>query len=86
MTVREGENATLTCRASGHPQPRIIWKREDGEKIVLRRGFRDVYKGEPIPDKNWVIRSRPLKFRERIKWESREKIGLNPKTFELGRI
>ncbi|CAG7734059.1 unnamed protein product [Allacma fusca] len=45
ITVREGDNATLVCRATGHPPPRIIWKREDGEKISMRRGFREVYKG-----------------------------------------
>lgn len=45
VTVREGDNATLVCKATGHPPPRIIWKREDGEKISMRRGFREVYKG-----------------------------------------
>lgn len=37
VTVSEGENATLTCKAVGHPQPRIIWKREDGENIILKK-------------------------------------------------
>lgn len=41
ITVREGDNATLTCRAVGHPQPRIVWKREDGEKIILKNQSRD---------------------------------------------
>jgi hypothetical protein len=46
ITVQEGENATLVCRATGHPVPRILWRREDGESLVLRKGLRDVTKGE----------------------------------------
>ena len=50
VTVREGENATLTCKAVGHPQPRIVWKREDGENIMLRKSTstRDISLGEYI--------------------------------------
>lgn len=33
ITVKEGENATLACKAKGNPPPRIFWKREDGQKI-----------------------------------------------------
>ncbi|XP_023726821.1 limbic system-associated membrane protein, partial [Cryptotermes secundus] len=42
ITVQEGENATLVCRATGHPVPRILWRREDGERLVLKKGLRDV--------------------------------------------
>lgn len=35
MTVSEGENVTLVCRATGHPEPRILWRREDGNHITL---------------------------------------------------
>lgn len=45
VTVKEGENATLTCKAVGHPQPRIIWKREDGENILLKKSPRDLESG-----------------------------------------
>ncbi|XP_014256804.1 lachesin-like isoform X2 [Cimex lectularius] len=38
VSIQEGENATLTCKAAGHPEPRITWKREDGEPILLKRG------------------------------------------------
>ncbi|KAJ8883825.1 hypothetical protein PR048_015680 [Dryococelus australis] len=41
VTVKEGENATLVCRATGHPHPRIIWKREDGTPLVLKKNIRD---------------------------------------------
>lgn len=46
LTVREGENATMMCRATGHPVPRILWRREDGEGLILRKGLRDVTKGK----------------------------------------
>lgn len=36
ITVKEGENATLACKAKGNPLPKITWKREDGQKIVMK--------------------------------------------------
>merc|ERR1711915_937139 len=36
--VVEGENVTLVCSASGHPTPRITWRREDRENIVRQPG------------------------------------------------
>ncbi|XP_014234606.1 neurotrimin-like isoform X1 [Trichogramma pretiosum] len=36
LSVVEGENATLVCKAVGKPPPRILWKREDGQPILLR--------------------------------------------------
>lgn len=32
-TVTEGDNVTLTCEATGHPKPQILWRREDGHHI-----------------------------------------------------
>lgn len=46
LSVSEGENATLWCRATGHPTPRIAWRREDGQAIILRRGAREAIKGK----------------------------------------
>lgn len=46
LSVREGDNASLICRAKGHPQPRIIWRREDAELIMFRRSLRDIVKSE----------------------------------------
>lgn len=46
LAVQEGEDATLTCRATGNPQPRVIWRREDGEMILIRKpGSRELMKG-----------------------------------------
>lgn len=38
MVVREGSTVTLTCAASGSPNPSIVWRREAGEAIVLNDG------------------------------------------------
>jgi len=35
MVVREGENITLTCEPHGYPKPHIVWRREDGDDIVI---------------------------------------------------
>ncbi|XP_030755581.1 leucine-rich repeats and immunoglobulin-like domains protein 1 isoform X2 [Sitophilus oryzae] len=44
FSVSEGENATLWCKASGHPPPRVLWKKENGEPIFIRRSFRNFSK------------------------------------------
>lgn len=46
LAVAEGDNATLWCRATGHPIPRITWKREDGSPIILRKGVQQATKSE----------------------------------------
>ena len=47
MAVQEGEDAALTCRATGNPTPRVTWKKEDGDTILIRKqGNRDLLKGE----------------------------------------
>ncbi|XKL66900.1 hypothetical protein PGB90_010320 [Kerria lacca] len=37
VAIREHQNLTLTCKATGFPEPKIIWKREDANEIVLDR-------------------------------------------------
>lgn len=45
VTVTEGENATLVCQASGRPTPRILWRREDGEHLILHPRQYETKKG-----------------------------------------
>lgn len=53
ITVQEGENATLACKAKGNPLPKITWKREDGHKIAIKNKSKkttllDKVRGEPL--------------------------------------
>ena len=34
VVAREGSNVSLACKASGHPEPNITWKREDGLEFI----------------------------------------------------
>ncbi|XP_049828521.1 opioid-binding protein/cell adhesion molecule homolog isoform X1 [Schistocerca gregaria] len=38
LVVREGDNVTLRCAATGSPQPTITWRREGGEPIPAPDG------------------------------------------------
>ncbi|KAK0157999.1 hypothetical protein PV328_011667 [Microctonus aethiopoides] len=33
MVVREASNVTLICKATGYPEPYVMWRREDGTNI-----------------------------------------------------
>ena len=43
IVAREGENLTMACNAVGHPRPQIIWKRDDGEPIVINGKTGKIY-------------------------------------------
>ena len=36
MVQTEGSNVSLECVARGSPQPDIVWRREDGEPIMVQ--------------------------------------------------
>lgn len=49
VAVREHQNITLTCKANGFPDPKIMWRREDGTGISIdRRKKVNVYDGETL--------------------------------------
>lgn len=35
ISVAENANITLSCRATGNPIPKIKWRREDGQPIIV---------------------------------------------------
>jgi len=39
LSVQEGDNATLYCRATGNPPPRVTWRRDPpgSERLLLRK-------------------------------------------------
>lgn len=45
VLVPEGGVARLSCKAHGHPAPRVTWRREDGQDIVIRNGPSQKLKG-----------------------------------------
>ncbi|XP_076299650.1 neurotrimin isoform X3 [Lasioglossum baleicum] len=48
MVVREGTNVTLTCKASGYPEPYIMWRREDMKNINYNGESVDAVDGEVL--------------------------------------
>ncbi|XP_063986692.1 lachesin isoform X2 [Diachasmimorpha longicaudata] len=48
MVVREGSNVTLVCKATGYPEPYVIWRREDGMSINYNGESVSVVNGEVL--------------------------------------
>ncbi|CAH0723755.1 unnamed protein product, partial [Brenthis ino] len=48
MVVREGTDVTLVCRASGYPEPYVMWKREDGQDFNYNGESVNVVDGETL--------------------------------------
>ncbi|XP_020278701.1 neurotrimin isoform X2 [Pseudomyrmex gracilis] len=46
MVVRESSNVTLTCKATGFPEPYVMWRREDGKNINYNGESVNVVDGE----------------------------------------
>ncbi|XP_012217621.2 lachesin-like isoform X2 [Linepithema humile] len=49
VAVRENQNITLTCKADGYPQPKLMWKREDGQVISINKHHKvTMFDGEQL--------------------------------------
>ncbi|KAI9550371.1 hypothetical protein GHT06_000612 [Daphnia sinensis] len=46
--IREGSNVSLTCTGSGHPQPHILWRREDSASITRGKLKSNSFDGEVL--------------------------------------
>ncbi|GJQ68193.1 hypothetical protein Trydic_g10747 [Trypoxylus dichotomus] len=49
VAIRESQNISLTCKADGFPTPKIMWRKEDGQAILVERRKKvNVYHGEQL--------------------------------------
>ncbi|XP_045767882.1 lachesin-like isoform X2 [Maniola jurtina] len=48
MVVREATDVTLVCRASGYPEPYVMWRREDGQDFNYNGESVSVVDGETL--------------------------------------
>jgi hypothetical protein len=54
--VREGDNVSLSCEASGYPPPHIVWRREDGDDILIG-GRKVTRRYPPLRKANYTVYS-----------------------------
>lgn len=72
VSVLEGENATLSCKASGRPPPRVFWRREKSDFILMRGGHDPLIQGKISRLSGIVTSSKPHNRRLFITTRSRE--------------
>ncbi|CAB3250701.1 unnamed protein product [Arctia plantaginis] len=48
MVVRESTNVTMVCRATGYPEPYVMWRREDGQEFNCNGDTVNVVDGENL--------------------------------------
>ncbi|XP_041968128.1 lachesin-like isoform X2 [Aricia agestis] len=48
LVVREGSDVSLVCRASGYPEPYVMWRREDGQDFNYNGESVSVVDGETL--------------------------------------
>ncbi|XP_042145084.1 hemicentin-2 [Ixodes scapularis] len=48
LTARENSNVSFRCEASGNPEPKITWRREDGQSFRLGDQKVSVYRGPEL--------------------------------------
>jgi hypothetical protein len=51
MMVREGNNVTLRCAATGTPEPTVTWRREAGGIITLS----NLQEGKILKSYSWLL-------------------------------
>ncbi|CAG7822206.1 unnamed protein product, partial [Allacma fusca] len=49
LVAKEGSNVTLYCKAKGHPEPYVMWRREDNKEIQYNGNPVNVIDGEVFP-------------------------------------
>ncbi|GBP84559.1 Lachesin [Eumeta japonica] len=68
MVVREGINATLTCRATGYPEPYVMWRREDGQDFN--------WNGESVPPFYFAMYIHSVRlvcaYKQNSSWDERD--------------
>lgn len=54
MIVRENSNVSLSCHATGSPEPEVKWRREDSGEIRINRTYAGMDYGYGL----WMVMAR----------------------------